>query len=416
MPRSTSSEAVKLRNRAAVLKTIREQGPISRVGIARLLHLHPSTVSRLVDELMGLDLVCEGTERGSSTRRGGRRPIALEFNSGAGYLIGVDLGGTSMVGGLAKLDGEIIVRCSTLSQPAPGGGAEESLQRLIALTQELMRAAPDPRRIWGVGIGVPAVTLSAEGIVTWAPALGWRDLPLKQIMERTLGLPVFVENDVNLAALGEHHCGAGRGVDDLVVIFVGTGIGAGIILGGELYRGADQAAGEVGYMVVDTASLGRRYDDFGCLESLASGTGIAARARERIEAGEKTALLDLAGGDPAKVTAERVFEAARDGDAVAKAVVDETVQYLSLAVANVSCVLNPEMIIIGGGVARSADMFLEDIRRQVAGVVPAVPRLVGSALGKEAIIQGAFAMVLHQVSEVDWRIPLHHAEGEQAHG
>jgi glucokinase-like ROK family protein len=310
-----------------------------------------------------------------------------------------------MVGGLADLRGEIVGRRSMPSRPASGGDGQKSLKRLIGLIQELMSACPDATRIWGIGIGAPGVTLSQEGVVTWAPALGWRDLPLKSRVEETLGLPTFVENDVNLAALGEHRCGAGQGVKDLVVIFIGTGIGAGILMGGQLCRGADHAAGEVGYMVVDTDSLGQRYEGFGCLETLASGTGIAARARKRVEAGEETTLLTLADGDPENVTAEVVFNAARHGDAVAQDVVDETIRYLSLAVANVACLLNPEMIVIGGGVARSADMLLGGIRRQVDGVVPAMLRLAASTLGKDAVLQGAFAMVLHQVSEVDWRVP-----------
>ena len=405
MPQRTTSEAVKLRNRADILKTIREQGPISRVEIARLLGLHPSTVSRLVDELMALDLVREGTELEASTKRGGRRAIALEFNPGAGYLIGVDLGGTHMVGGLADLSGEIILRRSLLSESIVASDGEGNLQRLIELAQALITETPAPARIWGIGVGVPGVVSGDEGTVTLAPAVGWWDLPLKQIIERTLGVPVFVENDVNLAAMGEHQHGVGQGVDDLVVIFIGTGIGAGVILGGELYQGANQAAGEVGYMVVDVNGLGQRYDEFGCLESLASGRGIAIRAQERIAAGEETALLDLAGGDPAQVTAETVFEAARGGDGVAQAIVEETIRYLGLMVANVACVLNPEMVVIGGGVARSADLLLDGIRQQVEGVVPVVPRLAVSTLGKDAIIHGAFAMVLRQVSEVDWRVP-----------
>ena len=405
MPQRTASEAVKLRNRADILKTIREQDPISRVEISRLLGLHPSTVSRLVDGLMALDLVREGTELEASTRRGGRRAIALEFNPGAGYLIGVDLGGTHMVGGLADLSGEIILQHSVQPELITIEDGEGNLRRLIELVQGLIAETPDPARIWGVGVGVPGVVTGDEGTVSLAPAVGWWDLPLKQIMERALGLPVFVENDVNLAAMGEYQHGAGQGIDDLVAVFIGTGIGAGVILNGELYQGANRAAGEVGYMVVDTSGLGQRYDEFGCLESLASGRGIAIRARERIAAGERTALLDLAGGDPAQLTAEMVFEAARGGDGVAQAIVEETIRYLSLLVTNVSCVLNPEMVVLGGGVARSADLLLDGIRKQVEGVVPVVPRLTVSTLGKDAIIHGAFAMVLRQVSEVDWRIP-----------
>jgi len=405
MRQRTASEAVKLRNRADILRTIREQGPSSRVEIARLLGLHPSTVSRLVDELMALDLVREGTELEASTRRGGRRAIGLEFNPGAGYLIGVDLGGTHMVGGLADLSGEIILQHSVRPELITIEDGEGNLRRLIELVQGLIAETPDPARIWGVGVGVPGVVTGDEGTVSLAPAVGWRDVPLKQIMERALGLPVFVENDVNLAALGEHQHGAGQGIDDLVAVFIGTGIGAGVILNGELYQGANRAAGEVGYMVVDPSGLGQRYDEFGCLESLASGRGVAIRARERILAGERTVVLDLAGGDPAQVTAEMVFEAARGGDGVAQAIVEETIRYLSLLVVNVSCVINPEMVVLGGGVARSADLLLDGIRKQVEGVVPVVPRLTVSTLGEDAIIHGAFAIVLHQVSEVDWRVP-----------
>jgi len=310
-----------------------------------------------------------------------------------------------MVGALADLSGRIMARHSIPSRSPSGEGGDESLQRLISLIQDLIQACPDRAHIWGIGIGAPAVTLSSQGIVTWAPALGWRNLPLRQIVEARLGIPTFVENDVNLAAMGEHWCGAGQGVDNLVAIFIGTGIGAGIMVNGELYRGASDAAGEVGYIVVDTDSLKHRYDRFGCLESLASGTGIAARAQTRVQAGEETMILTLANGDPQAITAETVFSAARKGDEVATEIVTETVEFLSLAVANVSCVLNPEVVIIGGGVAYSADMLLEGIRQRIEEVVPVVPRIVASALGKDAVLMGAFAMVLQQISEVDWAVP-----------
>ena len=178
MPQRTASEAVKLRNRADILRTIREQCPISRVEIARLLGLHPSTVSRLVDGLMALDLVREGTELEASTRRGGRRAIALEFNPGAGYLIGVDLGGTHMVGGLADPSGEIILQHSVRPELITIEDGEGNLRRLIELVQGLIAETPDPARIWGVGVGVPGVVSGDEGTVSLAPAVGWWDVPL----------------------------------------------------------------------------------------------------------------------------------------------------------------------------------------------------------------------------------------------
>ncbi len=404
--RINAPEDVKSYNLAAILQLIREGAVLYRTDIATKLDLSPSTVSRLVDELIELNLVSESDELGPSTDRGGRRPVALQFNAQAGYLIGVDLGGTNMVGGVAYLDGTVIERRKQRSRLHGVGerNGDESLERLAALIQELRALCPEPEKIWGVGIGVPSITLKDAGIVVWAPAFGWCDLPLRELLEAELDLPVFVENDVNLAALGEYKFGVGRSTQNLVVIFVGTGIGAGIILNGRLYRGATQASGELGYMAVGLDSLGKHYDQFGCLESAASGLGIARRAQEGIKAGADTDILDRVDGDVKAVTAAHVFTAARAGDPLATEVVEETVRYYALAIANVACILDPEMIILGGGVTRSADMLLDGIKELIAGVVPRVPRIVASSLGKDAILQGAFAMVLQEISEVNWTL------------
>jgi predicted NBD/HSP70 family sugar kinase len=244
----------------------------------------------------------------------------------------------------------------------------------------------------GIGVGVPSVTLTPEGIVTWAPSLGWRDLPLQSILAERFDLPVFVENDVNLTALGEWGFGGGRGARNLVSIAIGTGIGAGIILGGALYRGHNQAAGEVGYLLPGVEYLGRRYEGFGALESLASGSGVAERAAR---------LLDREGLPPpaGDVSAHSVFAAARQGEGWAQRVVNETVDYLSLMVASVSALLDPEVIVLGGGVARSADLLIEPILRRVEGTIPFVPRLVASPLGRRAAAMGAIMLVLNATTD-----------------
>jgi glucokinase-like ROK family protein len=295
-----------------------------------------------------------------------------------------------MFGAVADLAGTIQ---HEILMPLEDSGEGNSVECRCSLIQTLLDAPrPSDQCIRGIGVGAPGVTLGQEGVVTLAPGLGWRDLPLKAILSEHFNLPVFVENDVNLAALGELRFGAGQGVDDLVYIAVGTGIGAGIIIDGALCRGHIGAAGEIGYMLVGLDFLGQRYDQFGALETLASGTGIAERARQ-ILAEESIPL------PPAGLDAEYVFTAARAGHSWAHRVVDETVDYLSLAIANVNALLNPEVVILGGGVARSADLLIEPILRRLEGVVPYVPQVVASPLGRWAAIMGAITLVLNATNE-----------------
>jgi len=345
------------------------------------------TVMRIVDDLMEEDLV---RFQGTSESTGGRPRALLEFNGDAYAVVGVDLGGSKMFGTVADLSGTVH---HEVHVPHDDDGPDDSLDRLCRLIQHLLDAPRPPgQRIRGIGIGAPAVTLEPDGVVTWAPSLGWRDLPLKQILADRFDEPVFVENDVNLAALGEWGFGAGRGVRNLVCIAVGTGIGAGIIIDGALYRGHNQAAGEIGYLPPGPECLGRCYDQFGALESLASGTGIADRGRQ---------LLEQEGMPvpPEGLSAEDVFGAARAGERWARRVVSETVDYLSLAIASVSSLLDPEVVVLGGGVARSADLLIEPILKRLDGVVPFVPRLVASPLGRRAAVMGAIMFVLNATTE-----------------
>jgi glucokinase len=259
-------------NRTLILELIRNEGPIARSRIARQLSVSLPTVMRVVDELIE-----EGFVRTLDTLEstGGRPRPLLAFNGKAYAAVGVDLGGTKMFGTVADLEGNVLHETYV---PWKDTGPEDSLEALRKLIGELL-GVPRPlgQRMRGIGVGAPGVTLSHEGIVTWAPSLGWRDLPLKQILTECFDVPVYVDNDVNLSALGELGFGVGRGVENLVCIAVGTGIGAGIIIGGSLYRGHSHSAGEIGYLLPGVEFLRQRYDQFGALESLASGTGIAVR-------------------------------------------------------------------------------------------------------------------------------------------
>jgi len=383
MNQSATANLIRSINRSSILELIREKSPLSRSQIARELNMSLPTVMRIIDDLMAEGLV---QPHGLSESTGGRPPSLIEFNSKAYAVVGVDLGGTKMLGTVADLAGNIQHELYIPHQN--GNTPADYLEDLCELINKLLNMPrPAGQRVRGIGIGVPAITLVPQGIVTWAPALGWRDLPLQDILTERFNMPVFVENDVNLITLGEWGFGTGHGAQNMVFMAVGTGIGAGIIMGGALYRGHHHAAGEVGYLVPGLEFLGRRYDQFGALENLASGTGVANRARQLL-AKENMPL------PAADITSQFVFDAVRQGEEWAKQVLNETIDYLSLAIANISILFDPEVIILGGGVARSADLLLDPILQRLEGVIPFIPRLVASPFERRAAIMGAIMMVL----------------------
>jgi glucokinase len=370
---------MKTANRLAVLDLIRRKSPIVRDAIARILQLSPPTVTAIVKELMAEGLVRSFEQKKHKSR-------LLEFNAGGQLVIAIDLGGTKMYGAVADLGGTILYE-ETIAHHATTG--EASYDSVAGLVERLLQCCRQNRRtVRGIGVGAPGITHSRPGIVHWAPSLEWRDFPLKERLTARFRLPVIVENDVNLAALGEAWFGAGKGTNNLVLVAVGTGIGGGVVLDGALYHGAHEMAGEFGYLLPDRSRLGQSYDGFGALEQLASGSGVAERARRAL--GGKLAPEKLAG-----LTAESVFDAARQGEPWAKEVVNETVDYLAQAVAALALCFDPEMIVLGGGVARSADLLIEPLRKRLSGVIPLLPELVASSLGQRAAVMGTIIELLY---------------------
>ncbi|HEX7975069.1 MAG TPA: ROK family transcriptional regulator [Anaerolineales bacterium] len=386
MEQNATSGLIRRLNRSAILDLIRESGPISRSTIGRKLNISLPTVMRIISELDEEGLV---RDCGSMEASGGRPRSLVEFNGGGSVVIGIDLGGTKMFGTVADLSGNIQVE----EYITWNGDQANSLNRVCDLVERLLAAPrPDGQSIRGIGIGAPGITLYEEGVVSWAPGLGWRDLPLKKILVERYGLPVVIENDVNLAALGEYGFGAGKGASSLVCMAVGTGIGAGIVIDRKVYRGFHQSAGEIGYLPPDVSYLGRSYSGFGAFESIASGPGIAARARQLLQ--DRGLPLPHEG-----LTSEAVFNAARGGEVWAQQVLNDTVDYLAFAVATITALIDPEVIVLGGGVARSADLLIDPILRRVKGVVPSLPLLVQSTLGFRAAVMGAIMLVLDATTE-----------------
>jgi predicted NBD/HSP70 family sugar kinase len=249
----------------------------------------------------------------------------------------------------------------------------------------------DGRRVRGIGVGAPGVTLHKEGVVTWAYTLHWDKYPLKEKLAARYNMPITVDNDVNLAALGELWFGAGQNTQDMILIAIGTGIGAGVIINGALYRGSKEASGEIGNMIPGREFLGKNYLDFGALESVASGTGIAERARSLLKNQRGTVELE-------NLTAEDVFDAARQKQEWAWVIINETVDYLAIAITNLVASFDPDLIVLGGGVSRSADLLIDPIMRRIVGVIPNPPKLVVSPLGLRATVMGAITNVLHNTS------------------
>ncbi|RME43929.1 MAG: ROK family protein [Chloroflexi bacterium] len=302
------------------------------------------------------------------------------------FVLGADIGGSHMVAAIAARDGQIVVRRAIRFSPRPDPVL--NLTRLFKLLDELLTGV-EIGHVAGLALGVPGTVQHKDGIVTWAPALGWTDLSLASMLTDRYALPALVENDVNLAALAEHRHGAGQGTRNMVCVLVGTNIGGGLILNGELYRGFHGVAGEIGMMIPDPMLFTEEWGDSGCLESFAGGNGIARRAR--LLAPSDSAIAVVAGSVNA-ISAEHVFQAAREHDQLAQHLVQKTIDYLSLAIANTICVLDPELIVLGGGVFASSDLVLEPIRFNVQRVVPAMPHFALARFRDDAVLVGALTL------------------------
>jgi predicted NBD/HSP70 family sugar kinase len=374
-------------NRSAILELVRRESPISRSAIAQRLEVSLPTVMRILDELADSGLI---RSAGKSEWSGGRRRALVEFNAQDNVVIGVDLGGLRMFGAVADLGGQILREADILRHASSG---EENFQNLVRLIEVLLSSQElQGKKIWGIGVGAPAVTYHEEGIVTWAYSLKWRDFPLKQKLSDHFKLPIIVDNDVNLAALGEFWFGAGQNTQTMVLITIGTGIGAGIILNGALYRGAHQASGEICNFIPGREFLGKSYEEFGALETLASHLGIANRAREILKDQLDPARLEA-------LSADDVFAAAGRGEAWASDLLAETIDFLAIGIANVMACFDPEIIILGGEIARFADQIVEPVLTRIRGVLPLEPCLVASSLGSRAVVMGAITNVLHNTAD-----------------
>ncbi len=374
-------------NRSAVLEYLRQHKTASRTELARQLHFSKPTAMRIIDELLAGNLVRSAGQKSGGL---GRTQELLTLNEDGNLVIGIDLGGSHISGGIANIGGEILYKTK---KDQSWGSAADNLERVVRFIQEMqIEAGKHTGRLLGAALGVPGIIDSRENLVRLAPALDWRNFPLLEKLNARINLPVLVENDVNLAAMGEHWFGGGQEVENLVMVAIGTGIGAGVILEGKLYRGFRESSGEIGYLLPGLQFLDQKYPNFGAFETLASGKGIAERGQQ--------AWLDANSGKTAPhLDAAAVFKAARERQPWAEKVVKEAIDYLTLALANISVAYDPELIIIGGGVANAIADSLPAIQERLRGVIPFVPRIEVSKLLENACILGAVARVFQKTAD-----------------
>lgn len=309
--------------------------------------------------------------------------------------IGIDVGGTNVKIALVDNKGKIIYSNSIPTRAEMG--YEYTINNMKeAITELIKETKSDPKNIESIGFGFPGQIDYQKGIVRLAPNIpGWVDVPIAEIMEKEFGIPTRVDNDVRCAALGELNYGAGQGCDNLICITVGTGIGSGLVINGKLVRGASNAAGEIGHIKLDMnggplCGCGDR----GCLEAFASGPSIVAMAEEYIKGGKSTKYRELANPD---ITPYIVSEAAKQGDPVAKRIFTIVGEYIGIGLASVVNLLNPEKIIIGGGVAAAGDLLLTPIKesliKRAMPIAGSAVEIVPAQLGNSAGVIGASLLI-----------------------
>ncbi len=314
-----------------------------------------------------------------------------------GEAVGIDVGGTKINAFRVARDGEILDRKSV---PTPADDPEATLAAMIDLAR-----ATVTDDVLAIGVGAAGMVDAADGVLRFAPNLAWRDLPIAARMREALDLPCQIDNDANVAAYGEYRFGAGRGFRHMLLVAVGTGIGGGIISEGRLFRGANGFAAEIGHFVVEPGGPLCGCGNRGCWEQVAAGRAIDRMGREAAREHERSVLRRLAGGDPERVDGRLVTEAARQGDEPALRVLSEVGRRLGEGIGGLVNILDPQIVVVGGGAIRAGDLLLEPARAAYHDAVqapdhrPRVP-IVAAQLGNDAGAVGAAVLALEELGRM----------------
>jgi N-acetylglucosamine repressor len=380
-------DLIRAMNRSIIINVIKASGPIARAEIARQSGLSPATVTAIASELIDEGLIFE-KDMGNSS--GGRRPILLAINPAGGYVIGIKLTETQVIGALTDLEATVVAKKTDDLHARDPEMVVEQLSRFVS---ELLKIGRLPKKkLIGIGIGLAGIVDSEQGMLRQSPFFGWKDLPLGDLLQAKVHVPVYVDNDVNTLTLAEMWFGGGQGIDSFLVVTIGRGVGLGIVVNGQFYRGTKGGAGEFGHTTIDPhgpiCECGKR----GCLEAYVSDPGLVRMAGEAMERGEISRPI---------AQIDDLLALARAGDQGALAVLAQAGDILGQGVANLITIFNPQRIIISGEGTRAGDLLFKSMLASVArNVMPGLANDTNiqiDAWGDDAWARGAASLVLRQL-------------------
>jgi glucokinase-like ROK family protein len=384
-------------NLSIVFNQLWTKSPLSRAQLAGVTGLNKTTVSSLVHELLTRGFVREAGLRSS---QGGRPATLIELNPHAGCMVGVEIGVDFISAVLTNFRAEI--EWHHYESTEAGTNYQAIIERARNIIHDAIHQAERlGLPLLGVGVGVPGLVDIDRGLVLFAPNLEWRDVPLRARLAESLSVPVLVDNDANLSALGEYYFGSARGVESFIHLAIGVGLGGGVFLDGQPYRGVGGCAGEFGHMTLQDHGLPCKCGGYGCWETLVSNLAVVNRVQESVKVHPNARILELAHGQMDRITLPLVVKAAQQGDETVLEALYQTGYYLGLGIANLINAFNPESIVLGGGLSPAYPFMLPVAEKVVVEKVIAMPakstRIVISAHGQDACVLGAVGYVLHEI-------------------
>jgi transcriptional regulator of PTS gene len=389
-----SSKAVGGLNESLIVNTIRRRGPISRVDIAKLTGLTAPTVTNISGKLIEHGLIHEYMVGEYS---GGRRPVLLKVHSEIANMIIVDIRSKDMIGYLINGGLEIKEQiCHDIQHLK-----EEKILALLESTIEQCYSSENGKLALAIGIIVRGPVMSKEGLSLFSPSAGWRNVPLKYLVEKQFQLPVFVENDMRAMALGAYHYGPYRDIKNAVFLGVGGGIGSGIILNGELYRGLGDSAGEIGHTVVDVGGPLCSCGNYGCLEAMASESALVNITIKAINDGESSLVSEMVKGNMDAIRPKHIYDAAEAGDLLAIKMLQHVANYIGMGAANIINTFNPQLVLIGGGIVKGR-VFIEEtimqvIKERALASCYSLARIEFSSEGRQDALKGIVDVVMEGI-------------------
>jgi glucokinase-like ROK family protein len=385
-------------NLSVILHHLREHAPISRAALAEMTGLNKTTVSSLVSELIEHQFV---RELGLTLAGSGRPATLLELNPAAGYIVSAEIGVDFISAICTNFAVEVIWRHKESTRRAMGRAA--MIDRTLTLLRHAVEAGRAARCniLLGLAVGVPGLVDQTSGNLLFAPNIGWKDVPLKTILRTAFNTPVFVNNEANMAALGEVYFGAAQGHDEVLYISAGAGLGGGIVRGGQLCDGATGFAGEFGHMTMDPDGEPCNCGNRGCWETQVSQWAAFRAIRRAISQGQASLLSDMAGGDLDRLTIPMAVEAARAGDALALETFEMVGRYLGIGIASLMNALNPDLVVLGGSLSLAGEFLLpavhQELERRALRWNRSAAQVVLARHGFDACVMGGVATVYQAV-------------------